>query len=103
MQRTISRWVSSEVEVERGIVYNHTYDRIIDVNWKLLAEDFNIPEADKFISGSLYASSPFLRQLGRETRIQQTVASLPKLPEVINAGIKLMNAVPSKTEGSGHG
>ena len=86
-----------------GIVYNHTYDRIIDVNWKLLAEDFNIPEADKFISGSLYASSPFLRQLGRETRIQQTVASLPKLPEVINAGIKLMNAVPSKTEGSGHG
>jgi hypothetical protein len=84
-----------------GIIYNHTYDRTTEVRWEDLASDFGIPVEDKFISGSLYSYSPFLRQLGNGRRVQATVASLTKLPAVMKAGIKLMSAVPSNEESSG--
>lgn len=77
-----------------GIIYSHTYDRTIGVSWNELAEDFNIPVEDKFINGHLYEYSPFLRQLGGERSVQATIASLPQLTPVMEAGVKLMNGIP---------
>lgn len=84
-----------------GVVYNHTDDRRTGYVWEELASDFNLGNSPKYISGSLYSSSPFLRLLGIESSVQSPIAFLSPVSSVSNAGISLLNSISLNSEGKG--